>query len=308
MSEIDDSVVAPWIAAVLHEMVQPLSVAQTHVALASERLEVATKALRRSALGAHALGWLVRVLQKDETALGARSPQRIASALDLAAPAEADLAIEVPSHLTVLAAPGALEMVLDNLITNACRHSGGARVKVHASIDSSEAWLHERTAVRLRGHIVRLTVADEGAGFADNQALFEAFSSATPGRGIGLWLCRLIVRAHGGDLWCDPVEQGVSITSAWQCTVPPHPDQWPQDPVELGKALREARTAAHMTRAQLGALAGVADSTIRNIEMARHRCTHLTLGALTEALATGRPGAKWQNPRSKAETNEPESK
>lgn len=48
---------------------------------------------------------------------------------------------------------------------------------------------------------------------------------------------------------------------------------WPTDPAAFARTLRQRREAAGLTRVQLGALCGIADSTIRNIETARHQPT-----------------------------------
>jgi signal transduction histidine kinase len=53
---------------------------------------------------------------------------------------------------------------------------------------------------------------DEGIGIPEDQIprLFQKFSRAdTPqakdikGSGLGLWICKEIVRAHGGQIWVD---------------------------------------------------------------------------------------------------------
>jgi hypothetical protein len=46
-------------------------------------------------------------------------------------------------------------------------------------------------------------IADTGPGFgpAERERMFEAFfTTKTEGIGLGLWICRTIVEAHGGRL------------------------------------------------------------------------------------------------------------
>ena len=94
--------------------------------------------------------------------------------------------------LPVLADPERIALVFDNLIGNAIRHSpreGAVRVR-------SEA----------RGKEVRFEVADEGGGVAPEyrERIFEKFfrvpGTRGEGIGLGLYISREIVRAHGGEL------------------------------------------------------------------------------------------------------------
>lgn len=66
--------------------------------------------------------------------------------------------------------------------------------------------------------------------------------------------------------------------------------EWPFMPSEFGRILRERREHQRLTRAQLATLSGVADSTIRNIEVGRHRPTarsRLLLVQVFKTLPTG---------------------
>jgi ribosome-binding protein aMBF1 (putative translation factor) len=73
-------------------------------------------------------------------------------------------------------------------------------------------------------------------------------------------------------------------------TAPPNPpgplvDTWPMDPVAFGTAVRKAREAAGLTRSAFAVQFGISDATLRNIEMARHRCTFRVRTLLVLALA-----------------------
>lgn len=69
---------------------------------------------------------------------------------------------------------------------------------------------------------------------------------------------------------------------------PPTPigDGWPASPKEFGAALRQAREELMLTRAEFSTLSGVSDSTIRNVETIRHRCTRPVRIRLVRTLAS----------------------
>ncbi len=99
-------------------------------------------------------------------------------------------AVSIPDEFKVRADRRRLEQVFTNLFTNAQRY-GGERVTV-------EAWAEERA--------VAIRVADDGPGVpADRQdRIFDTFYRAHDdigiGAGIGLAVCRAVVRAHGGTI------------------------------------------------------------------------------------------------------------
>jgi PAS domain S-box-containing protein len=91
-----------------------------------------------------------------------------------------------------------LGQVLDNLISNALKFTpSGGSVTV---------------SVRCVGERAIVEVADTGMGMstAEQERLFERFyrtesssTQATPGTGLGLWISKTIVEAHGGEIGVD---------------------------------------------------------------------------------------------------------
>jgi signal transduction histidine kinase len=61
------------------------------------------------------------------------------------------------------------------------------------------------------GRTVEVSVADNGAGVAPGQDLFEPLSSSKrDGLGLGLSICANIVQAHGGRIWLQSSESGAT--------------------------------------------------------------------------------------------------
>ncbi len=92
--------------------------------------------------------------------------------------------------------PVRLEQVVTNLLVNAYRY-GGAEIRITAQYEDDDR--------------VVLTIADDGAGVAPYfvPELFEPFtrgkqSNVVRGSGIGLALCRRVVRSMDGDIWYEP--------------------------------------------------------------------------------------------------------
>lgn len=106
--------------------------------------------------------------------------------------------------------PQKLRQILANLISNAAKYSpGGGEVRVEVEEVGSE---------------VRFRVSDQGVGMTadDQDQLFTQFKRVgdrkiAGGIGIGLWLTRALVRAHGGQIW---VESTPGSGSAFYFTIP----------------------------------------------------------------------------------------
>lgn len=105
---------------------------------------------------------------------------------------EAELRVECPSGLAVLAQRELAEQIVSNLVENACKHTERGEVVVAAR--------------RVEGGSVELEVSDTGAGIAPDEraAVFERFyrgeSRDAEGFGLGLAIVRESVRALGGTV------------------------------------------------------------------------------------------------------------
>ena len=89
-----------------------------------------------------------------------------------------------------------IERVLVNLLENAVKYAPGPGLLV--------------IAAQVAGSELLVSVSDSGPGVPAGQeeVIFEKFTrgareSATPGVGLGLAICRAIVRAHQGRIWVD---------------------------------------------------------------------------------------------------------
>jgi two-component system sensor histidine kinase KdpD len=110
-------------------------------------------------------------------------------------PGVPQVVLDVDEELPLVSAePLLLEQVLVNLLENAARYAGSeATVSVGA---------------RASGDFVTVQVADDGPGIAEHERekVFEKFyrgehtTKSDGGVGLGLTICRAIVRAHGGRI------------------------------------------------------------------------------------------------------------
>ncbi|MCX6000854.1 MAG: ATP-binding protein [Chloroflexi bacterium] len=112
----------------------------------------------------------------------------------------------------VFADPERIVEVLTNLVDNAVKFSPqGGRIEIGGQVSGGEVFI---------------TVADEGIGISrrDQEQVFERFyrvddSSARPtqGTGLGLYICKMLVEAHGGRI---RVESEIGRGSCFTFTLP----------------------------------------------------------------------------------------
>ena len=120
---------------------------------------------------------------------------------------------QMPGDLpTVMADRIQLQHVLMNLIINA--------------MDSMQTVSPDRKRIVIRarrhGDIVVTEIEDRGSGVEDREKIFEPFfTTKSRGMGMGLSICRSIIEAHDGELWCEP---GVISGTIFSFTLPLSPE------------------------------------------------------------------------------------
>jgi signal transduction histidine kinase len=112
--------------------------------------------------------------------------------------------LEAPERLVAEWDPFRIEQVVTNLLTNAMHYGD-----------------HKPVAVKLRSHEGRilLSVQDQGLGVAkeSQERIFNRFERAisandVSGLGLGLFISRQIVEAHGGRIWVESEGPGRGAT------------------------------------------------------------------------------------------------
>ena len=116
----------------------------------------------------------------------------LATICDDMADAGHDITLEADRHAPLRCRPLALKRALVNLIDNAIKYGGGARVRLAAEPGQ-----------------LRIEIEDHGPGIPaeEREKVFSPFyriegsrSRESGGTGLGLTVARSIVRAHGGDI------------------------------------------------------------------------------------------------------------
>jgi signal transduction histidine kinase len=114
-----------------------------------------------------------------------------------------DVRVRSPEELVADADPRRIRTVLENLVSNAVKHSpAGSTILIEVAPVRGDS-----------GDAVVLAVQDQGPGIppAILPRIFERFGKApdSGGLGLGLYLAREIARAHGGDLSVGPGPGGL---------------------------------------------------------------------------------------------------
>ena len=227
---------ASFAAVAAHDLKSPLSAVQGWIEVAEDSLEtdpkLAGEALER---GRHATDRMSREIDDwltyNVVREGAVTPERVelGPVIEAVAASHPGVDFTVATPDAVLADRTLVQHLLVNLIGNAVKYSMPG----------------DRPAVTLRSFSggergwVRLYVVDAGIGIPEGEenAVFEPFRRASTvigayeGTGLGLALCRRIVRRHGGTISARRNEgPGTTITSP--CRRPDRRDTSSVEPVD----------------------------------------------------------------------------
>jgi signal transduction histidine kinase len=129
---------------------------------------------------------------RQEVDLSALARDVVARHVEEARASGSAVAVEAPAAVACQADPDRLEQVVTNLLSNALKYGRGAPVELRVRAEE--------------GYAV-LDVVDHGIGIPPEQQarIFGRFERAVPprsygGLGLGLWIVRSMVEAHGGKV------------------------------------------------------------------------------------------------------------
>jgi len=152
-------------------------------------------------------------LAREEADLAALVRDVVARVADEAAEAGCPIRCDAAEPVLAHVDPARVEQVISNLLSNALKYGHGTPIRV---------------AVRAVGERATVEVADGGIGIAaaDLTRIFGRFERAVSGRnyaglGLGLWIARRIVEAHGGTIVVASAPgQGSTFTIELPATLP----------------------------------------------------------------------------------------
>jgi PAS domain S-box-containing protein len=203
-----------WASVVAHDLRQPvsaisLSVESLKAMSAPEIPERSARAIARIRSAATRLGRMVDDLF-DASRIEAHRLSVSPRAVDLcalvstlveglrAATGDHEIVVDVPGGQSAFIDPDRIQQVLTNLITNAAKYGeAGTAIRVEA---------------REHDGLVDLAVTNRGPGIPAEEipTLFSRFgrtrraqAGGTPGTGLGLYIAKGLVEAHGGRIWVD---------------------------------------------------------------------------------------------------------
>lgn len=168
----------------------PVAAFESRVLMMSRQLRRLTR-LIYSLLDVNRITSGEMVLSIEPLALHELVADAVSTCQDLLEPSKAKVTVDV-EPVTGSWDRLRLETIVTNLVSNAMKFGAGEPIDV---------------TLRREASIARLTVADRGIGIppAERERIFEKFERAVPrehfgGFGLGLWIVRQLVKAHGGTI------------------------------------------------------------------------------------------------------------
>ena len=112
-----------------------------------------------------------------------------------------EINLGIPPEIVVTGDPIRLAQVFDNLISNAIKYAPGSPIVINVDV--------------LPGNY-QISFQDQGPGIPEQYLgnLFErfyrvpGFNPQVHGTGLGLFICRQIIQAHGGEIWATTQKTG----------------------------------------------------------------------------------------------------
>jgi signal transduction histidine kinase len=213
-----------------HELLSPLTLIKGYAATLRQLSEVVTKEQREHYYRGieSATNKVIRLLEslRDISQLEGGNGRLLAERTflaDLLREAASEVQNQTAKHVIKLRLPRTLPslnidrhkilQVMANLLGNAVKYSPqGGDIEVTAREVQSEEKLREafRKAPPLKTPCIIVSISDHGVGIpeGDLARIFDKFyrvdnrlTRTIPGAGLGLYICKMIVTAHGGHIW-----------------------------------------------------------------------------------------------------------
>lgn len=111
-----------------------------------------------------------------------------------------------PKDLPLKADKNRISQVVTNLMSNALKFSSGGTISVQSSLKSND---------KNNNNEVIVSIKDNGQGIDPEilPRLFSKFATKSySGTGLGLFICKSIVEAHGGSIWAENNSDGKGAT------------------------------------------------------------------------------------------------
>jgi signal transduction histidine kinase len=205
------------VSSLIHEVSQPLAAITNYLAASIELMKAGKtdrlqplleRSVEQARRGAQIVRHLRDFIARHETPKRIENVSRMLQdgvrlALDGSAPGPLAVDIQCIGTASAFCDRVQIEQVVFNLVRNA----------VEAMADSGRRAL-AIAADSITDDMIEVSVADTGAGLSPKirAKLFEPFvTTKASGLGVGLSICRVIIEAHGGQLWADDNPGGGTI-------------------------------------------------------------------------------------------------